>query len=110
MFGDEFEFSSDIYEYTLKTNEKKLDIVVTLFDEESTYEINGNDNLDDGSIILITITDNDDNYNIYKIYIENYREVNVFLILFIVSVIFNLLFIVIIIYIILKDKKKGRKS
>ena len=60
----------------MKTKNSKLDIIVTLASEESTYVINGNDNLEDGSIISIVVTDKDDNHNIYKIYIEKIHEIN----------------------------------
>ena len=106
----ELEFYSDVYDYTLKTNESDLDIIVTLYDEDSSYVINGNENLEDGSIISIVVTDKDDNHNIYRIHIENYHEVNVLLILFIISVVLNIIFIIVILYLIIKNKKKHKKA
>lgn len=103
----ELEFSSDKYEYVVKTNKSKLDIEVSLSSEDSTYVINGNDDLEDGSIISIVVTDKDGNNNIYKIYIEEVHEINIFLILFIISLLFNILFIIIILF---NKKHKKKRS
>ena len=104
----EINFSSNLYEYTVKTKNSKLDIIVTLASEESTYVINGNDNLEDGSIISIVVTDKDDNHNIYKIYIEKIHEINIYLILFIISLVLNILLILVIIYLLIKRNKKNK--
>ena len=67
----DFTFDKNISEYTINTNYEKLDFEILLEDEESKYEIIGNENLKDGSIILIKVTDKFGNINTYKISIQN---------------------------------------
>lgn len=94
--GYEISFEQNKYEYRIKTSEKKLDIKVTLEDLDSTYEIIGNENLTNGSIISIIVTDIEGNNNIYKIIIENNDKVNtqknnsLLIILLIISIIGNI--------------------
>lgn len=64
-------FDKDTYDYVISTDYKKLDITVSLVDDESIYEIIGNENLQDGSIITIKVIDKNDNVNTYKIIISN---------------------------------------
>lgn len=72
--GHEIEFDSTTKEYIIETDKKTLDIKVELESNESTYKIIGNEDLHDGSIIQIVITDKDGNNNIYSITIENPSE------------------------------------
>ena len=54
------DFSPDIYEYTIELNEDldKLDITTLAIEENSTIEITGNENLQEGeNIITILVTD-----------------------------------------------------
>ena len=53
----ELNFSPDIYLYKVKTNKSQLNIKVELNDISSTYKITGNNDLKDGSIISIIVTD-----------------------------------------------------
>lgn len=69
--GHDISFTPDKKEYTITTTEKQLNIQVELADETSTYVIDGNENLTDGSIIKITVTDSQNNKNVYTIHIEN---------------------------------------
>lgn len=65
------DFDPNIVNYNLKIkNEKKLDITVTMEDENSVYEILGNSNLKDGSIITIKATSSGGFVKIYKIKIS----------------------------------------
>jgi len=68
--GYDIDFSSDKYEYvvTIK-NEDKLNIT-TLVEEGYDVEIVGNEKLQDGSIIKVIVTDEEDNSVIYKIKIK----------------------------------------
>ena len=50
------DFKSNVYRYTVKTNEKELDLTITLDDENATYKIFGNENLKNGSEIKIKVT------------------------------------------------------
>ena len=67
--GHKIDFNPNEYYYIVKTNNSKLNIKVTLQDKNSTYKINGNDNLKDGSVISIIVTDKDGNSNVYKLMI-----------------------------------------
>lgn len=55
--------------YIVKTNNSKLNIRVILQDKNSTYKIKGNNDLEDGSVISIVVTDKNGNNNIYKLMI-----------------------------------------
>lgn len=50
------DFKSNVYKYTVKANEKELDLTITLDDENATYKISGNENLKNGSEIKIKVT------------------------------------------------------
>ena len=64
-------FDPNIINYSLKIkNEKKLDITVTLDDPNSKYEIIGNKDLKDGSIITIKSTSSGGFVKLYKIKIS----------------------------------------
>ena len=39
------DFKSNVYKYTVKTNEKELNLTITLDNENATYKISGNENL-----------------------------------------------------------------
>lgn len=71
-----FNFDPDVTQYTLETRLHELEINVELEHENSKYEITGNENLHDGSLVQITITDEDGNSNIYTITIYNPTEAN----------------------------------
>ena len=68
----EINFKNDIYSYDIKiANEDKLNIEVTLEDPKATYEINNNENLENGSIITIKAVSSDKNITKeYKINIQ----------------------------------------
>lgn len=68
------DFDPNKTEYTLETRLHELEITVELDDETSKYEITGNEDIHDGSIVQITITDIDGNNNIYTITISNPNE------------------------------------
>ena len=59
---------NNLYEYKLKIKEEnKLNIKVILNDDASSYKINGNNNLETGSIITITVTAEDKTQSYYTI-------------------------------------------
>lgn len=61
-------FNRDIYEYELEIgNEDKLDIEVFLNSDRAKYRINGNDNLDNNSVIEIVVTAEDGSKKVYRI-------------------------------------------
>lgn len=64
-------FDPNIVNYSLKIkNEKQLDITVETADEDSSYEILGNKNLKDGSVITIKSTSSGGFVKLYKIKIS----------------------------------------
>jgi len=113
--GYDIKFSKDKFEYTITIkDEKKLDITA-LAEEGYKVEITGNENLQDGSIIKIIVTDEEDNSSIYKIKIkvdgangekEESSEMNYIPI--IMSSLLGILFIVDIALIIKKIKNKDK--
>ena len=72
--GHKLDFNSNTKDYNITSDKDSLDIKVELESSESTYEIIGNEDLHDGSIIQIIVTDKDGNNNIYTITIENPNE------------------------------------
>lgn len=66
------DFAKDKYEYSIQINgEESLDVFALAEDQENhTVEISGNNNLKDGSIIKVIISDSEGNSNIYKIKIN----------------------------------------
>lgn len=70
-------FKSDVYEYDLEiNNEKKLDIKVILNNENAKYEIYGNNNLKNNSVINIEVVAEDNSSVTYKINIIKLGESN----------------------------------
>ncbi len=68
----DLKFNNGTLDYTLKIkNEKKLDIEVLLGDSKAKYEIIGNDNLKNNSVIKIVVTAEDNSSKIYNIKIKN---------------------------------------
>ena len=96
-------FDKNKYEYRVKTSETKLDISVILEDNNSTYEIIGNENLTNESVISIIVTDKTGNKNVYKIIIDNNVKTTIqknnnilLIILLIISIIANVIATIII--------------
>lgn len=103
-------FNSDIYDYELLINdEDKLEIEVVLNDDKAKYEILGNDNLKDGSVIEIEVTSDVGDTNTYKINIKksindkiDSTTINYFG--FIPFIAFIIIFVIVLVVKILKNK------
>ena len=115
--GYELDFSEDVYSYDLKVKESKLKITATPSDENAKYKITGNENLKNGSIILITVTDKDGNNLIYKINIEKdepkpkeKKEFKISNLPLIISILLNIIFLIIIIILLIKRKSKNDEN
>lgn len=85
-----FEYDKTNYKLVLK-NEKKLDITVIMDDKTATYQIIGNENLKDGSIIKINTKSKDGTEKTYTITITKssqtiYYIISITLILLIISI------------------------
>ena len=64
------DFKSNVYKYTVKANEKELDLTITLDDENATYKIFGNENLKNGSEIKIKVTAENSEEKTYTLVIK----------------------------------------
>lgn len=64
------DFKSNVYKYTVKANEKELDLTITLDDENATYKIFGNENLKNGSEIKIKVTSENGEEKTYTLVIK----------------------------------------
>ena len=77
--GYDLKFSKRVRNYTLevKKNTKSLEIKPVLDDEKATYQITGNSNLKDGSVVKIIVTAENQVKTTYQINIK-YKNVNYF--------------------------------
>lgn len=107
--GYNLNFDGTSLTYHLKVNENvnKLDIKVTLEDNNSKYEITGNENLKDGSIINIKVS-NDDENSLYRIIISKPIKKN-YMPYIIVSLLLMVIATIIVIVIIKKKNNKNSK-
>lgn len=97
-------FNSSVYNYTIKIgNEDRLNITYTTADSKSDVTITGNENLENGSIIKVTVIAEDGTTTIYKINVEKNNTKNVV----IISVMaFLLVALVVLSIILIKSRKK----
>ena len=58
--GIDFEFQSDVYNYTIETTLTTLEFNITLNDEEATFEVLNNENLENGSEVVVEVTKDDE--------------------------------------------------
>lgn len=72
--GHNLIFDKNTKDYNITTSEDKLTLTIELENSESTYEIIGNENLKDGSIVQIIVTDKEGNNNIYRLKITKIEE------------------------------------
>lgn len=68
--GYDINFNKNKKDYVIETDKTSLDIKVELESDNSTYEIIGNEDLHDGSIVQIVVTDIDGDNTVYTILIE----------------------------------------
>lgn len=71
----EFTFDPKRYSYTIETELKTLDFDITLSDENAKYEIEGNEELKNKSVVTLKVT-LDDKTTTYKFKISNKTETN----------------------------------
>lgn len=81
------DFSSNIYRYTVKTKEDKLDLSIVLEDEKSEYKITGNKNLENGSKITIKVTAENGDIRTYIIDIEKSSNIIIIVIMILITII-----------------------
>lgn len=89
----DIDFDKNNLNYTLKImGEKQLEIEVLLEDSKSNYEIVGNNDLKDGSVIKIIVTSEDGNVRTYNVNISsNDRYIKaIFILIIIILLIINI--------------------
>lgn len=101
-----FDKTSKTFHLKIDEEDTELDITVTLKDKEASYEIEGNEDLKDGSVIKINVTAEDGTEDTYRIIIEKKKK-NIFPI--IITGIFLLVIITVIVMIVINKKKKDKK-
>ena len=102
-----FDKNSKTFYLSINKNTTKLNIEVTLDDEKSNYEIKGNENLKDGSIVKIIVTAEDGSTDTYRIIIQKDSKSNVPLIIILIS---SIIIIGIVVFVLIKRKSKNKKN
>lgn len=102
-----FDGASKTYHLKINYEDKKLDIECLTEDENATYEINGNENLKNGSIIKINVTAENKETQIYRIIISKEKEEKQSII---PVIIFSIVIVVIliIVFVVLKINKNKK--
>jgi hypothetical protein len=110
--GYDLDFNRNSKTFYLKINgeDTELDIEVTLNDENASYEIEGNENLKDGSEIRITVTAEDDSTDTYRIIIQKDDDTNYLPIIVGVLLLVIIIVAIIIVIVVKKKNKKNNKS
>lgn len=112
--GYELNFKPGVFEYVLQvsTGVNKLDIEPVLTNEYATYEIVGNKNISDGSIVSIKVTsETGGKINSYDIKIEVVKGIKDYLLYIVVGSVFLVSLIALVIVNQSKNqKKKGTKD
>lgn len=102
-----FDNNSKTFHLNIDKEDTELDITITLKDKNAEYEIEGNENLKDGSVIKINVTAEDGTTDTYRIIIEK-KESNI--VPLIIGLILLLMIIGVIIFIVIKKKKGKNKN
>ena len=102
-----FDKNSKTFYLSINKDTTKLNIEVTLDDEKSNYEIKGNENLKDGSIVKIIVTAEDGSTDTYRIIIQKDSKSNVPLIIILIS---SIIIIGIVVFALIKRKNKKKKN
>lgn len=102
-----FDKNSKTFHLNIDKEDTELDIIVTLMDKKADYEIEGNEKLENGSIIKINVTAEDGTNDTYRIIIQK-KERNTIPV--IIGIVLPLIIISIIIFIVIKKNKNNKKS
>ena len=104
----DFDKKSKTFYLKIDSEDTELDIIVTPADKDATVKIDGNEDLEDGSIIKIIVTSADEeNKSVYKIIIEK-KDTNP--VPFIIVGIIVLILVGVGIFIFLQNKKKEKEE
>lgn len=102
-----FDKNSKTFHLNIDKEDTELDIAVTLKDKNADYEIEGNEDLQDGSEIKIKVTAEDGTTDTYRIIIEK-KETNIMPV--IIGLVALLIIIIVIVIIVINKKKKNGDS
>lgn len=102
-----FDKSSKTFYLTIDKEDTELDITVDLKDDTASYEIEGNENLEDGSVIKIIVEAEDGTKDTYRIIIQK-KDTNY--VPLIISLIIIFIIIGIVTFVIIKKKNKKENS
>lgn len=103
-----FDKNSKTFYLSIDKEDTELDIDVITKDKNADYEIEGNENLEDGSVIKIIVTAENGSTDTYRIIIQ--KEATNFLPVIIGSIVLIILIVVIIIVIVKKNNKKDNNK
>lgn len=102
-----FDKNSKTFYLNIDKEDTELDITVNLKDKNANYEIEGNENLEDGSVIKIIVEAEDGTEDTYRIIIQKKDSNYIPLIIILISL---LIIIGIIIFIVIKKKKVKKEN
>ena len=109
--GYELNFSEDVKNYYLKiADETTLDIIVEKYDDTTNYEIIGNSDLKNGSVIQIKVTTPDNQESIYSIEITKEEKTKSGFNYYWIVAGLGVVLVILIILIIIDKTKKGDKT
>lgn len=97
-----FDKNSKTFYLNIKKEDTELDITVNTKDKKANYDIEGNENLEDGSVVKIVVTAQNGDTDTYRIIIQK-ESTNI--IPYIIGVVI-LIIIIVIIVVVMKNKKK----
>lgn len=97
-----FDKNSKTFYLNVKKEDTELDITVNTKDKKANYDIEGNENLEDGSVVKIIVTAQNGDTDTYRIIIQK-ESTNI--IPYIIGVAI-LIIIIVIIVVVMKNKKK----
>lgn len=99
-----FDKNSKTFYLNIKKEDTELDITVNTKDKKANYDIEGNENLEDGSVVKIIVTAQNGDTDTYRIIIQK-ESTNI--IPYIIGVAILIIIIVIIVVVMKKKKKKN---
>ena len=97
-----FDKNSKTFYLNIKKEDTELDITVNTKDKKANYDIEGNENLEDGSVVKIVVTAQNGDTDTYRIIIQK-ESTNI--IPYIIGILI-LIIIIVIIVVVMKNKKK----
>ena len=108
----DFNFSSENHNYMIKLPNKvtELKFNIVLNDDKATYEVTGNENLEDYSKVLIRVTAEDGSATTYSFLIEKDKPKSNLTIVLVLLILILLAIIGAIIFVVMKNRKNNDKN